>query len=356
MPEPIEDHLRRLRRRAQLATYLGVLSRHALAALFLAGIGALLLRVALGWEAMRAAWCLALLALAPFSAWWVARRRFLSTEGAAAWLDLRAGARGLLLTEIEVGDERWRERAEHDLRLIDGDPGLRLRPVALRCVGGGLFALLALWIDIPRPASPGPPPELFAAAIEDLQEKLETLVEVVELEPETRAELESRLERLEQEVADAQNPEATFEALDQLEGRLEEEAERVQEAARAASEALAQASESAGHEDHDGTQEALQEAVSRLDSLGLDSLPTDLGERLAATLDMTAGARFDLSELTQLSQEMREALEGMLGELADAGLLPAGKLGQLGELGELGDLSDFEFHECDEECEKPGGT
>jgi hypothetical protein len=356
MTDVIETGLRRLRRRARLATYLGEWSRHLLIASLLIGGTVLLLRVGRGLTTKEAAWALLALVATPVTAWMIARRRFLSLSGAAAWLDLRAGARGLLLTEIETRDERWRSRAEQELERAGEQPGLRSRPVVVRCMGGALFVIAALWIEIPRLAQPGPPPELYASVIEDLREKLETLLEEVELDAESRAELEARLERLEDEVNDARNPEATFEALDRLESRLEEEARRAEQAARAANDAL-RAAEASGEENGLAMQNALEEALTRLQDAGLDaSLPTELGERLAATLQMPGESNFDLSELVQLSEEMRAALEGMLAELADVGLLPAGGLGKLGELGPVGDLSGFEFHECDENCEKPGGT
>ncbi len=355
MPGDIRTQLSRLRRRALAATYLGEWSRHALIAGLAAGTVALFARVAFDAESQTVAWVLLALALSPLTAWLLARRRFLSREGAMAWLDVRVGATGLVLTQAEVGDERWRERAARVLEQHGAPPGLRVRAPFARSGGGLAFALLALWIDLPSAAALGPSRELYDGAIEDLREKLETLEEVVELEEETRAELDERLERLEAEAEDTRAPEATFEALDELDERMQELAARAENAAEEMSEAF----DAAGDAEQDlaARQEELAEAHAELARAGLAAkLGEKLSAKLASTLEADPGASFDLSALTQLSEEMRAALEAKLARLADAGLLQSGKLGKLGELGELGDLSRFEMHECDENCDKPGGT
>jgi hypothetical protein len=95
--------------------------------------------------------------------------------------------------------------------------------------------------------------------------------------------------------------------------------------------------------------------MARLTEQGLDkNLPSSLLEKLGAGLELPEGTELDLGDLQNLSEELKKALEGKMGKFIDAGLLKPGKLG---ELGELGDLSEYKFndHECDENCEKPGG-
>jgi hypothetical protein len=355
MSRSLDRELARLRRRALLATFLGEWSRHALVTGFVVGAGALIARAAFDVPAERAAWALVLLALTPLTAWLTSRRRYLSSKGAAAWLDLRAGATGLVLTEFEVADERWRERAQSLIGSRDTLPSVRFRAPLVRTAGGVAFALLALWVELPTAAALGPAPELYDSALEDLRTKLETLEEVVQLQEETRAEIDERLARLEAEAEETRSPEATFEALDQLDERMSELAERAEDAAEEMTEALDAAG---GNEADPGArQEELERALEKLAEVGLAAkLDEAVSAKLAASLAPEAGTTIDLSEWSELSQEMREALEAKLAKLADAGLLKSGKLGKLGKLGEPGDLEQFAVHVCDENCKKPGGT
>ncbi len=355
MPRSIDVELVRLRRRALLAAFLGEWSRHALLAGFVAGAAALIARAAFDLPAPQAAWALLLVAVTPLTAWLRARGRFLSSAGAAAWLDLRAGATGLVLTEFEVADERWRARAVHLLGAREALPALRMRAPLVRTISGIAFVLLALWIELPSAAALGPAPQLYDSALEDLRTKLETLEEVVGLQEETRAEIDERLARLEAEAEETRSPEATFEALDQLDERMAELAERAKDAAEEMSEAMDTAG--GGEEDPGARQEELERARAKLADAGLAAkLDEAVSAKLAASLAPETGTTIDLSEWSKLSEELRAALEAKLAKLADAGLLKSGKLGKLAKLGEPGDLEQFVMHQCDENCKKPGGT
>jgi len=352
MADPLQRSLRDLRRRARLASWLGEWSLHLFVALVAAGAAALLARFVFELSAEQAAWALAVVAVTPFSAFARARRRFMSAAGTAAWLDVRAGATGLVVTEVEALDERWAGRAERLLASAPHAPRLRLQPLASRSFAGIAFALLALWVDIPARVT-GPEPELYENTLADLREKLDTLKEQLDVGAEAEADLEARLERLEAEVQEGHDAEATFEALDQLQQRLAEQAIEAQEAAARAFEALQDAVASAG-QDASRAQEALEETLSKLVQEGLaKDLPTALSEKLGASLEIPPGAQFDLSELKQLSADLRQMLEGKLSELAAAGLLKPGELGELLDASELGELV---LHECDEDCKKEGGT
>lgn len=353
MPAKIDRSLYALRRKAILGTYLGEWSVHAAVALFVGGSTALLLRLMAGLPANQAALALLVVLVTPLTAYLRSRGRFLSPEAAAAWLDVRAGATGMLVTELELNDPRWEGRAEKVLATAPALPNVRLRPVATRSFMGVAFVALALWIDIPK-VTIGVPPNLYEASVEDLREKLEALEEEIEFEEEESAELAEQLERLEEESEQALNPEATFEAIDQMAERLKEEALSAQEAAEQANEALADATEAMEQDLGEG-QELLEGAMARLTEQGLDkNLPSSLLEKLGAGLELPEGTELYLGDLQNLSEELKKALEGKMGKFIDAGLLKPGKLG---ELGELGDLSEYKFndHECDENCEKPGG-
>ena len=351
----IDQSVRRLRQRAMLASLVGVGSVHLLVALLLAGSAALLLRLLLGLPPDRAALVLFVVALVPLTAWLVARRRFLSPEGAAAWLDVRSGATGILVTELELADARWEGRANEALARAPRLPAIRMRPAAARSFLGIAFALLALWVDIPKNVM-GPPPALFESSLETLREQLETLEEEVALDEATAEELEARMDRLESEATDSENPEATFEALDQLSDRLETEALEAQESALAAAAELEEAA-SLVDENPADAEVKFAETLAMLAEDGLlQNLPSALTQELGANgAELPEGLELDPAMLAKLSQELAKALEGKLGKLAQAGLLKFGKPGQLGELGELSAFN-FTEHVCDESCEKAGGT
>ena len=351
----------RLRRRARQAAFLGELSRHGTVALLLAGTAALLLRLLLGLSTAAAAPVLGLVLLAPLTAWLSARRRFLSASGAAAWLDVRSGSTGLLVTGLELADgpgagwEPWRERAAAALSEAPRPPGLRVERLGAPLLPAAAFAAAGLWLGLPA-HEPGPPPGLFEAAVDRLTEKLETLEETVELEEELAEELRARLEHLAEE-ADAARPETTFEALDALEQRLEAEAFEAFEAAREAREGLAAAAEEAVRDGGEAAaQERLERTLAELAESGFaGEYPESIQELLGAEgLALPEGAQLDASQLLELSEELQQLLADRLADLQAAGLLKPGQLGELALAGELADIELVE-HECGEECEA-GGT
>ncbi|MCP3914556.1 MAG: hypothetical protein GY711_03245 [bacterium] len=350
MRPEIDGTLKRLQRRASLAAWLGEGSHHLLVAALAAGSAVLLARLLVDLPTARAALFLGLVALVPLTAWQRARSRFLSREGAATWLDLRSGATGTLVTALEVGDERWAERTREVLARAPEVPGLRLAPAVGRAATGVGFALLALLVPIPRTIA-GPPPAIFDASLEALQEKLATLEEEIVFDEETAQELEERMERLEKEALASENPEATFEAIDEMTKRLEEEALEAQEAIETASESLAIAS-SFAEENPALAEEKMNEAIEKLAKEGLTAaLPEDLAELDLDALGLPEGFELDPEKIAELSEEMQELLKEMLEHLGEAGLLDLEGLewGEFGELGEIGDLSELEFEVC-EDC------
>src|SRR5262245_23026546 len=124
--------VRRLRRRAIAADWLFEWALHLAVALAAAGGLALCARGFAGWDRARAALPFAIVGITPLTAWLRARRRFLSESGAAAWFDVRAGATGMLLTELELADSRWSARAAALAESASALPKIRLRPLAGR--------------------------------------------------------------------------------------------------------------------------------------------------------------------------------------------------------------------------------
>ena len=346
--------VKRLRRRAALGAWIARLGAHLPLALVAAGAAVLLARASLDLERARAAWLLAPVLLAPATAWLRARRARLSQEGAATWLDLRTGSTGLVLTQAELGDARWQERAEGLLPRPDGLPRLRPAGAILRALPAASFALLALWIEIPE-RRPAPAARLFQSATERLREKLETLEEEIELQESEALELEARLARIEEEI-EAARAESAFEALDRLEERLEERAEEARgplEEARGSLDRLARGSIG----DPEAAQLELERTLARLREEGLDrGLDRDLPAGLFPEPDAAAVKLPDGIRLPGIAAELAGRLDARLASLGRAGLL--GRRPRLAPDSELARLADYpEPHVCDERCEKkPGGT
>jgi len=354
----LEDGIVALRRRRLLQGWLELAGVHAQVVLFAAGVAALFLRVVQRWESREAAGLLSLGVLAVLTAFVFAQRRLPSASHATAWLDVRGGARGQILTERELGASAWSEEARGQLATALGAlprPHWRaLRPA----LPAAAFAALAVCVPIPH-AAVGPPPVVTETALEELHEKLETLEETLKLAPEVAAELEARLERIEDEAANGQ-PASTFEAIDRLGERLDAEAAEALEAARQASADLASAS---GDPSLADAQAALESALTGMQEAGLGKdLPEAVQNALApGSLSLPPGMQLSSAQLAALSKELRGVLDERLAKLAAGRLIDASKLREL-KLGEgvgLGDFSEFEFdpdHVCDEDCKKPGGT
>jgi len=312
---------------------------------------ALLARGGLGWERPQAAWLLAPALLAPIAALVLARRERPSAAQAATWLDVRSGGSGFVVTEQELGSTAWSPRTEVALqaalaRLPRVEVSALARPLGLALA----FAALALWIELPREVV-GPPPAVSRAALERVEERLETLQDALALDPELERELEERLEAAKAD-SEAGHPESTYEALDQLDERIEQAA---QEAELAAQQALAQLESAANEAQLAKAQQALQDAAQTMGAAGLaKDLPEELERELEQAAQSLAGEPLSSAELARLAQELKGALDGRMGKLAGGRLIDPSKLGKLGEKLSLEDFDDE--HECDEECKQPGGT
>src|SRR5262245_1659256 len=221
----------RLQRRISAAAFFGELARHAAVALVGAGVAALLARQFLGWSTARSLLVLLLLAPAIGTAWWFARRRFVSAATAATWLDVKLGASGRYVTAFEIDGAA--PPTPPSTTVAEPVPRLR-RGVLLRPLLPALaFAALAFWIPLNRGAPGVVPPVVSAAQVERIAEKLAALEETVALEPELSAELHERLEHA-REQADSAPLASTYEAMDQLAQRITNEAEAAREHAERA--------------------------------------------------------------------------------------------------------------------------
>lgn len=350
-----------MRARAFRADFLSECALFAAVLLTVGAVGALLLR---GFEIQTgalAALPLLVALLAPAISWVRAGRRQISESGATAWLDLRCGATGTLLTAKEQRDPRWTDRARALLEKAPPLPALPWQLTAKRIAPAAAFALLALFVPLPK-IEANSSSRFAEAAVQRLQEKLATLEEIVNLDEKAQADLERRLDRLE-ELAKEGRAEAAFEAIDRFESELAEKARERAEAIEAAKDGLAAAG-SETKESGDATQDALQEALSEVATNQLQGMiPKELLEKAAIapdSLQIPEGVELTPEQIAELSAELQAALESKLMELTKAGLLDRAALAKLGKRkagrgSEDDEEVEIREHECDDEC-PAGGT
>jgi tetratricopeptide (TPR) repeat protein len=352
MRSTLDRSLAAVRRRSLWSAWWHSIGLHAAVAMFAAGAAILAVRVGAHWTRPDAAWWLALALAAPLSAWWVSRSKVPGRASCATWLDVRGGASGLVVTHDELGETPWTERAEQCLEdSLRALPPIECARALRTSAPAALFVALALWIEPPA-AVVGPPPAVADAAIERVEEQLVTLEEVLELEPELAAELQDQLEHVRAESEEGR-AESAFEALDHLEQELERHAAQAEQAAHRAQHGLASAVNDPSLAE---AQAALEDALSEMADAGLGKeLPESLQTALTpGAMTLPEGVQLSSAQLAKLSQELKGVLDLKLGKLVEGRLLDASALGKLGKLGSLDDFDDT--HECDEECEKPGGT
>lgn len=356
---PLGRTIEEVHRRLRFAAWLGEWARHGAVALAVAAVLALLGRRFLEWPAGTALLLAGLVLPAGATAWWSVRRRVPSAASVATWLDLRLGGGGRCVTAFELGG-RGAALADFDVPGPDAAPlALRMRmvPLARPLLPALAFLALVLWLPIPAGGFIPALATLHAAELERLAEKLATLEETVQLDEALRAELHDRLARAKEQIDDASLA-STFEARDQIEARLEQEAAAAQQAiesARAAlaSDALARALDA----DAARATEIVAETLADLAQAGLDAnLPAGLLDALlqaglergaAPGYDLPHGATIDPELLARLATQLDGALGARLAQLIEAGLIDPAQLEPFD-----GELVD---HECDPDCEEGGG-
>ncbi|MCY3001854.1 MAG: hypothetical protein NTV21_08620 [Planctomycetota bacterium] len=286
----------------------------ATAALLARGIG--------DWQRTESAWLFAPVVAAPIVAWVLARRSRPSAAAAAAWLDVHAGAAGYVVTENELGQSSWTPRTEEALTsALAALPRVDVVRAAKPVLAAAVFAAVALWIELPETVV-GPPQAVSTAALERVEEQIETLEDALAVEPELAEELEERLEAAKAD-AEAGNPESTFEALDALEQRIEQAVEHAEQMAEQAARELNQA---ATDPNLAKAQDALKNALSKMDSAGLSKdLPKSVQEALPEGAQSLDGEQLSSAELAKLARELKGGLDARLAKLANGRLVDASK-------------------------------
>jgi len=349
----LESSIARVRAAVVRAVFASTLCAWAAGLAFGLGCVVLIARTSIPLDASRAAWILAGLALAPLIAWRVASKKRPSDSAAAAWLDVRSGASGSIVTGFEVADDAWRARVDEALARVEGLPAARLKRPLTLCLVGVAFALATVLTPIPKPP-PGPNVVLQQARVERVEEQLATLEEEITLAPEFAEEMRANLERLKEEDALA-NQESALEATDRASERLADEAEASADAAESVLAGIEAAAANA-NSDPDAAQKAVEEALAQLTKSGLaKGLEDELAKQLGLeSLELPPGTKLDVAKFAGLSKSLEGALGEKLAKLAAKGLLKEGRFAR-GE--KPGDDPEFAEHVCTPECAKnPGGT
>lgn len=367
MTSGLTEPLRRLHRKLTFAVWLGRCARQGAMVMALSGVAILVARAGFDVEFERARWLLLPLLAVPFTAWAGVRGRIPSKAGTVAWLDLRSGAQGHLLTAFELGDGRWSEPLTRQIDRLPELPPIRLGNLARPFMPALAFAALALFVPLTR-AEPGTNTGFFDTAIAGLAQQLETLGEVSPLDEIVQKELQDRVDQLAENV-DAEKPEAMLEAIDSLRKDLGEEGQSAAEAAQELFDRF-------GHTENlaplqsafaktllkSGMREMMKNGIPEglLDKI--ESLAPELAKQLMESglkmpegFELPKGLELDPKTIAALSQLMREQLRSNLGDLDLAGLANLAKLKLGGDPTSLAKLIE-KFHKCDESCDKPGGT
>lgn len=281
LPPALETTLRRFRRRVVIVTALEVVRSGVLLLAGLAVFAVIALRLFDVQVAPTASWLLAL--LVPIGAGLLHALR--ATPGPMAFashVDRRGHGTGLLLASIERDLGTWSEDAAR--RLAAAEKALpRVRPFgALTATVASVFGvgLLALLPQLDPPGGSGTGAAAIAGALESAREELDLVRELELVDEEAAAQLEQRLDALEQRIEDQEavgwsDVDAFVDAVREA----GEESARGHEAVRARSAELASALASRDADAQDRRE--LAALAARAQELGMfEGLPPDVRSAL----------------------------------------------------------------------------
>ncbi|MBK9387969.1 MAG: hypothetical protein IPN34_24390 [Planctomycetes bacterium] len=319
MSTRLERRIGRLRRKLVLALGVRVASVALLCGGALLGALALWLR---SYGELEERWLYvgaALLALAALVAGAWAARRAPSRETLAAWLELRSASGGAVLSACAFGEELADEASARRTAAVEDGLYFAWGGSAARAaLGIALLAAGALW---PLSWSAVRTPEaLLAELVARAAERFAQLEGNATLPAGEREALQQRLRELaERALADA-DPAALLRALDDLEERLAQHAERARAAAeRALAEARPEQDAALPEELRSLAERALEQARTEAGARALAEALERARELSEAGTPEQRGAAAALAE--RLAEQAREAAIPGAGELAQGALL-----------------------------------
>jgi hypothetical protein len=344
--------LARLRSAAQRVLFTRALALHLPLALFLGGALVLGLRFLAGLERLDASWALVLVALAPLTAWLVARSRVPDEPTLVAWLDRRSGGTGLILAEYDLGDSRWLTAAQSTFQRQGAQlPAPAAEGTTLwSSLPATLFVALALWFSPPAPG-PALPLGLFQSTMDGLSRRLERAMDEGLLDQGRMEDLSERLEQIAEGLEEG-GLEQAFEAMDRFTRDLDEDVDGFAQELAALRETL----ESISPETKAQLGEALAKALS---DPATAALAKSAAEALAgmdpSAFDPAALMDLDSGDLAGLQAAVSAALAERLGDLAQAGFLsPEALAAALARRGEFRKLPKGELRHA-EDCDSRSG-
>jgi hypothetical protein len=286
-------------------------------------------------------WLIPVLALPPpLWGWWRLHRSGFGRESSAQHLDRRLGLDGLLLTSLERDTDAWRQRLLDRLSQSD-EVFPRLRGVRLlgRLVPAILAAAIVFLLPSPETHDIRADP-LAAAAIEDFQKRLDSMLEEGVLREETREELQDRLDGVRDRLG--REGEFSWSDLDTLEDSASHERDlRAAQLARLREALEAVAAKSLDEQNQAEAAAEMEELIQEAMEAGLlENLPAELLEKLGEGGDLSELAS-DCAGLGELAEALAQAARVELGELAEAGLLEGMTTSDLEAL--LGDLVEADL-------------
>lgn len=365
--ELLDEALGELRKTAHRTLFAKRMGALLPLAVFLAGGWILFARFVLELGRLDALWGLLIVPLAPVVAWVLAGRELPEDASLVAWLDKRAGGTGQVLTQYQLGDERWQRSAAAACRqhhATDNLPQPAFQTAFWGTLPAGLFVAIALWFSPPAPG-PALPTGLFDRTLEALAERVKELDAAELLE---KAATEELIERLEEIAAslDEGGLEQAFEALDRFQEDLADLAEEhadelagLREAALSASEGMSDELAAALAEalGDPKTKKLLKTAAEKLKSGGaLDSDALKKLEELGELGDLGALGELSPAALEALGGAFSEELAKKLAEMARAGLIDQSALERaLARRAEPRSLKDLEFRHAPDCASRSGG-
>ncbi|MBB02188.1 MAG: hypothetical protein CMJ47_06050 [Planctomyces sp.] len=287
--------IRRHWNRLQFGQFLGVCADYLAASLLTLGCIILLVKLFVPSAWPYALWLFALAATAPLFAWRKVQSKAYTQTEAAALLDGKLQAGGLLMTLSEAPDQDWqRHLPQIEDMWRNSLPRIRPKRFASLVTVPLAFAIATCFIPL-RQSTPAQatPRKVSEQTTDELEAILKTLEESDVLEEEQKEELKKEIEKFAEETRDKPLTHEQWETADSLKQQMQmswEKNERSLEAASSALEELMSSLANGG--------EASSEQIEQLEQA--------LGENLESLARKAASGN-----MPGMSEELQKALQNM---------------------------------------------
>jgi len=318
--------IRRHWSRLQLGQFLGVCADYLAASLLALGCAILLVKLFIPALWPHALWLFALAIVAPLLAWRKVRSRPYTLTEAAALLDRKLRAGGLLMTLSEAPDGDWQQHLPQIERLWQ-DSLARIRPkrFASLVTVPLAFAIATCFIPL-RESTPvqATPRKVSEQTTDELEAILKTLEEADVLEEEQKEELKKEIEKFAEETKDQPLTHEQWETADSLKQQMQmswEKNERSMEAASSALDELMSTLANGGEVSSDQIEQLEQALGENLQSLARKAAQGDtpgMSDELRKALEnMAQNGKFNLPKDAEARQKALQDLKERLKKEAE---------------------------------------